>query len=143
MPLAEPDNVLCLAQDGDLSYACNSLGVARVSGPELGESLFELIWLVGPDLTLLEGEARDRCNSQWQDLRLDIMTVGMSLLVDAMPDPGSAAAGAGGVPVAGMDDGRRGRRWRRRRAAGGGRGHGARRCHEPKRRQRELLGAVL
>ena len=103
MPLAEPDNVLCLAQDDDLSYACNSLGIARVSGQSLAEELFELTWLAGPDLTLLEGEAQPLCNSQWQDLRVDLMLAGMSLLVDEMPDPGSAgSAGTSSLPVAGM-----------------------------------------
>lgn len=101
-PIVVPNDVLCLDQDGDLSYACDSLGVARVDGPALGETVFELSWMVGPDLTLLEGAARDLCSSQWQDLRLDLTVAGIPLLADEMPDPGIPAAGVGSVPVSGM-----------------------------------------
>src|SRR5262245_25093968 len=107
MPIVVPDDVKCLSQDGDLSYACTSLGLARVNGPTLGEEVFSLSWMVGPDLTRLEGAERDLCNSQWLDLLLDLMVAGIPRLAEEMPDPGGAGAGAsagagGGAPQAGM-----------------------------------------
>lgn len=102
-PLAEDDNVLCLGQENELSYACNPAGIARVSGDALSEPLFQLSWLVPPDLEALPVEARERCNMQWQDLRVDLMMAGTSLLEEAMPDAGGPAPDAGPIPDAGAD----------------------------------------
>jgi hypothetical protein len=105
-PLADGPAVTCLAEHDGLSYACDSDGIARVSGHVLGEPLFRFAWLVAPDLERIpEGEERFLCNSQWQDLRFDVQLTGASLDVDSMPvagsapaDPSIAAGGVGGQP---------------------------------------------
>jgi hypothetical protein len=101
-PLADDHNVLCLAEQDELTYACDSEGIARVNGPALGEPLFRFGWLTAPDLTrVTDDDARFLCNSQWQDLRFDVQLTGMSLDVDSMPVAGSPPANpplaAGGV----------------------------------------------
>lgn len=86
-PLAESGNVLCLSQQDGLSYACNPDGIVALRDQALGDPLFRLSWLVAPDLdALAEGSARSLCNAQWQDLRVDLMMAGTSLLDEALPD---------------------------------------------------------
>lgn len=89
-PLVGDDNVFCLAQHDGLSYACNTDGIARVNGQALGEPLFQLRWLTAPKLEP-SGTLRDQCNAQWQDLRVDLMMAGTTLLEDALPDAGTPA----------------------------------------------------
>lgn len=108
-PLAEPHNVLCLEQNDGLMYACDSEGIARVSNQALGEPLFQFSWLAPPDLELVpEGMARTRCNTQWQDLRVDLFIGGTTLPEDAAFDAGSPLADAaisdGANAMAGADD---------------------------------------
>jgi hypothetical protein len=93
-PLAESHNVLCLEQNDGLSYACHPGGLARVTGQALGEPLFQLSWLVAPNFELLAPEAASRCNTQWQDLRIDLSMAGTALPEDAALDAGSALADA-------------------------------------------------
>ena len=105
-PLADDHNVVCLAQYDGLTYACDTDGIARVGGQALAEPLFRFSWLSAPDLARVpEGEARMRCNMQWQDLRFDIGLTGVSLLEDAMPvagaGPVAAAIAGAGVPATG------------------------------------------
>jgi hypothetical protein len=54
--------------------------------------LFDLSWLVPPDLSLLKDEqARDRCDYQWQDFRFDLVALNITL---ADPEPSGSDAGA-------------------------------------------------
>jgi hypothetical protein len=98
-PLAESEPVLCLGQNAGLSYACNPDGIAAVSGQALGAPLFRLSWLLAPDLErLAPGEPRDDCSAQWQDLRVDLLAVGIALVEEAQSDPGGALD-AGSTPL--------------------------------------------
>ncbi|HEX6244467.1 MAG TPA: hypothetical protein VFZ61_26295 [Polyangiales bacterium] len=95
-PLAEQANVLCLAEHDGLAYACHPEGIARLGDQALGEPLFELSWMVAPDLTRVpEGAARDLCNWQWQDFRIDMMMAGLTLLDETAEGPGGSPADAG------------------------------------------------
>jgi hypothetical protein len=98
--LGEGGHLLCLEESGGITYACTPDGIKRVSGEALAEPLFQLSWLVPPDLSqLADGKRRDRCDYQWQDMRFDLLALGMSLREDAadagssIPD-GSVDAGA-------------------------------------------------
>jgi hypothetical protein len=94
-PLADAHNVVCLAEHDGLSYACETNGIARVTGSAVGAPLFRFGWLTAPDLARVpEGDDRFYCNTQWADLRLD-----MQLL---MPDVGGAAADASIAGAAGV-----------------------------------------
>lgn len=85
-PLADTTYVGCLEQGEHDSYACTRTGVARVSAEGVGEELFALTWLVAPDLTQLSDEkARGRCDYQWQDLRFDLLALGMPLRFEDEP----------------------------------------------------------
>ncbi len=100
-PLAESKEVLCLEQHAGLAYACNRDGIAALSGPALGAPLFQFSWLLPPDLEQLPaGKPRDDCNLQWQDLRVDLLEVGIAIADDAPQDAGSAV----GVPEGGAND---------------------------------------
>lgn len=91
-PLAESKEVLCLEQHGGLAYACSPDGIASLSDHALGAPLFHFSWLSPPDLGRLPaGKARDDCNLQWQDLRVDLLEVGIAIADDALQDAGSAA----------------------------------------------------
>jgi len=97
--LAEDDYLLCLEESDGTPYACTPEGIKRVRAETLAEPLFELSWMVPPDLARLsEGKPRERCDYQWQDMRFDLLALGMSLRED------TAEAG---VPVAdaGVDAG--------------------------------------
>ena len=98
-PLADEHSVVCLAEQDGLTYACDTHGIARVSGQALAEPLFRFEWVMPPDLERVpDGDERFLCNSQWQDFRFDMMLL--------MPDAGSVppnpmlAAGSG-APIAG------------------------------------------
>ena len=111
-PLADEHNVVCLGQDGELSYACDADGIVRLHDRTLGEPLFDFSWLSAPDLERVPaGDLRMLCVQQWQDLLLDLQLNGTTLLdaslpgapVDAAVGGGGAAleAGKGAIPVAG------------------------------------------
>lgn len=103
--LAESAEVRCLEHDMELSYACNPDGIARIAGPALSEPLFKWSWLFGPDLEQLPaGEVRDRCNAQWQDFRIDLSAVGVSLPPDAPAIAGSPVDAGTPLPDAGPPD---------------------------------------
>jgi hypothetical protein len=97
--LAEGGHLLCLDETAGVSYACTPDGLNRVSGEELAEPLFQLSWLVPPDLSqLAAGKPRERCDYQWQDMRFDLLALGMSLREDAA-DAGTS------IPDAAVDAG--------------------------------------
>jgi hypothetical protein len=97
-PLADEHSVVCLAEHDGLTYACETDGIARLSGQALGEPLFRFEWLVAPDLTRIpEGEERFLCNSQWQDLRFDL-TLLRPDSGGAPADPSLAGTGLGAQP---------------------------------------------
>jgi outer membrane protein assembly factor BamB len=100
-PLADEHNVVCLAEQDGLTYACDSEGIARVNDRALAEPLFRFDWLVAPDLARVpEGDQRFLCNSQWQDLRFDIQLTNPDF--GSMPvDPSAAGAAGAAQPVAG------------------------------------------
>jgi hypothetical protein len=104
VPLAETAYVACLEQAADLTYACKPEGIARVNAQGLAEPLFKLDWLVAPSLDALPtSRAKDRCDYQWQDMRFDLIALGMPLpeeaaqpidagVVGAEPEPEPAGA---------------------------------------------------
>jgi hypothetical protein len=99
-PLTGQDDVLCLEQNDGLSYACTPDGIVRVGAQALDAPLFLLSWLVAPDQELLPaGEARQRCNEQWQDLRVDLAALGTTLVEDASADAGGSLVDAGSAPM--------------------------------------------
>lgn len=112
-PLADSHAVVCLAEHEGIAYACDTEGIARVSGQAVGEPLFRFGWLAAPDLSrITDEEARFLCNSQWQDLRFEVELTGMSLNGESMPVAGGAPvdpSAAGGVgaqtPLAGATGG--------------------------------------
>jgi hypothetical protein len=82
-PLADDHNVVCLAEHNGLDYACEREGISRITAGAVGAPLFRFNWLQGPDLQLVpEGEPRQLCNMQWQDLLFDMQL--------AMLEPASA-----------------------------------------------------
>jgi hypothetical protein len=92
-PLVDASFVSCLETDEHGSYACTREGVSRVSSDGLGEPLFALTWLTPPNLAqLADDEARGRCDYQWQDLRFDLLALGMPLRFE---DEAGADAAAG------------------------------------------------
>lgn len=99
-PLADTAYVNCLERHEHGIYACTRDGVSRMVGDGVGEEVFALSWLVPPDLAQLSDETdRGRCDYQWQDLRFDLLALGMSLRfedeieADAGSDAGQADAG--------------------------------------------------
>lgn len=94
VPLQESAYVLCLEQADDLPYACKPDGIASVNprGRGLDAAVFKLSWLTPPDLTLLaSGKPHDRCDYQWQDMRFDLIALGMPLPGDGASDAGVIA----------------------------------------------------
>lgn len=95
LPLTDDHNVVCLAQNDALTYACESHGIAHVTGPALAEPLFRFEWLAAPDLTgVPDMDDRFLCNSQWQDLRFDMNLIAPDAL-SATFAAAMAGAGAG------------------------------------------------
>jgi hypothetical protein len=95
VPLSDTTYVGCLERHGAEAYACTREGVSRIGEQGLGQSLFALTWLVPPDLTQLEtAAARARCDYQWQDLRFDLISIGLAPR-DQAPDAGTLPTDAG------------------------------------------------
>jgi hypothetical protein len=95
-PLADTSFVSCLEQGEHDAYACTREGVSRVSAAGLGEPLFALSWLTPPDLSqLADDKARARCDYQWQDLRFDLLALGMALRFEDEAQEAESDAGAG------------------------------------------------
>jgi hypothetical protein len=98
-PLPDDHAVVCLAESDGLTYACESHGIARLSGQVLGEPLFRFEWLLPPDLERVPaGEDRMICNMQWQDFLLDLQLT-MPDAGIAPADPPIAQGGAGAPPL--------------------------------------------
>lgn len=94
MALAESAYLLCLEESEGVPYACTPDGIKRVRGEALGEPLFELSWLLPPDLSQLPaGKPRERCDYQWQDMRFDLLALGVPVRGDE-PDAGAAVDAA-------------------------------------------------
>lgn len=110
-PMTDPDYVLCLQQNGALSYACTRTGIGALAEDGVERSLFALNSLVAPDYTRFADQGvRSECEYQWQDLRFDLVAVKMEPLPE--PDAGTpavatdAGAGAPSNPVSsGVDAG--------------------------------------
>ncbi|HEX6240549.1 MAG TPA: hypothetical protein VFZ61_06630 [Polyangiales bacterium] len=101
-PLADPTYVGCLERHEHGSYACTREGVSRLGPEGVGEQLFSLAWLVPPDFSQLSDEkARARCDYQWQDLRFDLLALGVTLDLE---DEFAADAGRGDEFDAGVGE---------------------------------------
>jgi hypothetical protein len=97
-PLGEGPYVSCLDQLGELSYACTRAGLARLSASGVGESLFEFSQLAPPDLGAAEDEEqREQCDYQWQDLRFDLLALGVEVSLDPEPAPDAGLPEDGGL----------------------------------------------
>jgi hypothetical protein len=95
----EEPYVSCLDQIGELSYACTRAGLARLSASGVGESLFELSQLAPPDLSLAaDEEQREQCDYQWQDLRFDLLALGVEVSLDPEPAPDAGMPDGGAMP---------------------------------------------
>jgi hypothetical protein len=95
-PLADAAYVSCLEQGEFANYACTRTGLARVGAQGVGEELFALTSLVPPDLTLPHDEkARARCDYQWQDMRFDLIALGMPLRFEGQEESDAGRADAG------------------------------------------------
>ena len=100
VPLADTTYVGCLERHGAEAYACTREGVSRVGEQGVGQALFSLTWLVPPDLTQLESAvARARCDYQWQDLRFDLISIGLAPR-DEAPDVSTPSSDAGSASEA-------------------------------------------
>jgi hypothetical protein len=92
-PLAEGPYVSCLDQFGELAYACTRDGIARLSPRGVEEPLFDLSQLAPPDLSLAADLAqRMDCDYQWQDLRFDLLALGVQVSLEPEPEPDAGAA---------------------------------------------------
>jgi hypothetical protein len=97
--LGEGPYVSCLDQFGELSYACTRAGLSRLAASGVGESLFDFSQLAPPDLSVAADEQqRERCDYQWQDLRFDLLALGVEVALD--PEPARDA----GVPEGGVGE---------------------------------------
>lgn len=102
-PLAPGPYVTCLDHIGELAYACTREGLARVSASGVGDTLFALSQLAPPDLSAAADQAqREACDYQWQDLRFDLLALGVQVSLDPEPavDAGAPQADAGARPDA-------------------------------------------
>lgn len=94
-PLGDNHVVHCLGEDDGLAYACDRDGIARLHSGTLGEPLFQLSWLTGPNLEQVAAEdARSRCSAQWQEMRADLRLAGTTLLADTLLDAGTTTDAA-------------------------------------------------
>jgi hypothetical protein len=85
-PLAEGPYASCLEETDGVAYACTREGLVALGADGTGEPLFALSQLAPPDLSALADEAqREACDFQWQDLRFDLLALGVELPVDAEP----------------------------------------------------------
>jgi hypothetical protein len=79
-PLAENvDFVTGLAQLEGRPYACTATGLRDLSSTGLGDKLFDMSELFGPDECLLPKEKRNDCEIEWQHTQIDFLGANIQL----------------------------------------------------------------
>jgi len=76
-PIGESRVVTCLGQWGREAYACAGTELYRLTDTGLGDRLFELDRLSGPDPALVPASAARECEFQWLLLRNDLERSGL------------------------------------------------------------------
>jgi hypothetical protein len=109
-PLAENvDFVTALAELDGRPYACTATGLRDLNSAGLGDRLFDMSELLGPDECLLPLEMRADCELEWQHTQIELLGANIELpmgdtsesVCDQPAAGGTIAAGSGSAGAAG------------------------------------------
>lgn len=102
-PAAVSGMVSCLDQWGDWTYACVGSDLYRLSAAGLGDRIFGIDGMYGPQPSLVGPLARDSCDQQWVIYNFDAMRSGFTFMEwpaqSAVPSAGAAGAPSAGAPA--------------------------------------------
>lgn len=96
-PLSAGDFVTGLYQLDGRPYACTRTGLRDLSGDGLGEKLFDLSELLGPNECVVPQESRSDCEIEWQHLLIELIGANITIApadtsVNVCPTAGATGA---------------------------------------------------
>ena len=84
-PLTDSDFVTGLYQLDGHPYACTRTGLRDLASDGLGERLFDLSELLGPNECMVPEDARSDCELEWQHLMVELLGANVPLATDDAP----------------------------------------------------------
>jgi hypothetical protein len=102
-PLSDSDFVTGLYQLDGHPYACTRTGLRDLASTGLGEQLFDMSELLGPNECTVAEDARSDCELEWQHLIVELLGANIPLATDDAPANAcavtSAVTGGSGADV--------------------------------------------